>query len=259
MPDDSSVAVESSFEDMAEDFDDLFSDVNELTELEGEALHRVLEPYHVSTVLDCACGTGVQAIGLARRGYSVAASDISPAMVAKTRHKASQEGFNIELKESDFRDLNPWSGRKFDAVVNSGNSITLVADETDVLQALQSMVGRMKSSGGIGIVGIHNYHGLRQDSADFYLRYVISHPDEFRLVADLRKFDHKRVEVNNIFVRHHNERWDFKTHKKSYLLLDIARLKPLMIKAGFNEVYLRDISGHREYQNDEWVLAIGVT
>ena len=42
-------------------------------------------PEPPARVLDCACGIGLLAAGLARAGYEVAASDLSPDMVARTR------------------------------------------------------------------------------------------------------------------------------------------------------------------------------
>jgi SAM-dependent methyltransferase len=43
-------------------------------------------------VLDCACGTGTLAVGLAPAGFVVAASDASPAMVERTRALAAERG-----------------------------------------------------------------------------------------------------------------------------------------------------------------------
>ena len=43
-------------------------------------------------VLDCACGTGTLAVGLALRGFDVTASDASPAMVARTQALAEERG-----------------------------------------------------------------------------------------------------------------------------------------------------------------------
>jgi SAM-dependent methyltransferase len=43
-------------------------------------------------VLDCACGTGTLAVGLALRGFEVSASDASEGMVARTRALADARG-----------------------------------------------------------------------------------------------------------------------------------------------------------------------
>ena len=249
--------VEPSFEDIAGDFDRLFSDVSTLTDLEGDALHTILTPDQIHTVLDCACGTGIQAIGLARRGYHVSASDISASMVEITRRKAVQEGLQIETAVSDFRDLAPWQGRQFDAIVNSGNSLTLLAGEADIMRTLHTMLQHLRTPGGVGIVGMHNYLVLQEQAQTFYLRRVTSEFDQLDLVADLRYFGSERVEVNNIFLQRDAGGWHLKTYTKSYLLLAAEKLQTMMLAAGFKDVYLRHISGQRAYQHDEWVLAVG--
>jgi methylase of polypeptide subunit release factors len=50
-----------------------------------------------STVLDCACGLGTQAIGLARRGCTVHATDLSPAAIARAARDAESFGAALVL------------------------------------------------------------------------------------------------------------------------------------------------------------------
>jgi len=45
-----------------------------------------------SDLLDLGCGTGLDAVRLARRGHRVTATDYSPAMVERTRERAAREG-----------------------------------------------------------------------------------------------------------------------------------------------------------------------
>src|SRR5436190_18523262 len=45
-------------------------------------------------LLDLGCGTGIDAIELARRGYSVLATDWSPQMVERTRARAAGAGLS---------------------------------------------------------------------------------------------------------------------------------------------------------------------
>jgi ubiquinone/menaquinone biosynthesis C-methylase UbiE len=47
-----------------------------------------------SLLLEIGCGTGEEAIALARKGYSVLATDIAPAMVAITQKKAATAGLS---------------------------------------------------------------------------------------------------------------------------------------------------------------------
>src|SRR4051794_1065077 len=51
-----------------------------------------------AAVLDCACGIGLLAVGLALAGYKAEASDISPAMVARTRALAAEHGVELPAR-----------------------------------------------------------------------------------------------------------------------------------------------------------------
>ena len=93
-------------------------------------------PEPPARVLDCACGIGILAAGLARAGYDVAASDISPAMVARTRAL----GVAAEVRSWD--DLPP-SG-DFDVVLCVGNSL---AHAEDRRTGLRAMAGALKLGG----------------------------------------------------------------------------------------------------------------
>lgn len=50
-----------------------------------------------SRLVDLGCGTGLDAGEFARRGYSVLATDWSPAMVERTRHRAATQGLEARL------------------------------------------------------------------------------------------------------------------------------------------------------------------
>ena len=93
-------------------------------------------PEPPARVLDCACGIGLLAAGLARAGYEVAASDLSPDMVARTRAL----GVAAEVRSWD--DL-PATG-DFDAVLCVGNSL---AHSEDRRTGLRAMAGALKPGG----------------------------------------------------------------------------------------------------------------
>jgi ubiquinone/menaquinone biosynthesis C-methylase UbiE len=56
-------------------------------------------------VLDCACGIGTQAIGLAKRGYRVVRSDISRRDLERAEREAARLGVQLELVRAAFCDL----------------------------------------------------------------------------------------------------------------------------------------------------------
>jgi SAM-dependent methyltransferase len=88
-------------------------------------------------VLDCACGTGTLAVGIALRGFEVSASDASEAMVARTRALAAAHGARLEARTRVWEELD---GGPFDAVFCVGNSIAHARDRRAALAAMRGVL-----------------------------------------------------------------------------------------------------------------------
>ena len=88
-------------------------------------------------VLDCACGTGTLAVGLALRGFEVTASDASAAMVARTRALASAQRARVEASVRVWEEL---EGGPFEAVFCVGNSITHARERRAALTAMRGVL-----------------------------------------------------------------------------------------------------------------------
>ncbi|HRI58577.1 MAG TPA: class I SAM-dependent methyltransferase [Saprospiraceae bacterium] len=82
------------------------------------------------TVLEINCGTGDDAIWLARQGWRVLATDISPEMVAVTDEKARQAGFGdrIESRVCSFADVEHLEGC-FDLVWSNFGGLNCISPE----------------------------------------------------------------------------------------------------------------------------------
>jgi 2-polyprenyl-3-methyl-5-hydroxy-6-metoxy-1,4-benzoquinol methylase len=55
--------------------------------------------------LDCTCGIGTQALGLAALGYSVVGTDISTEAIRRARTEAETRGLNAQFRVADLRSL----------------------------------------------------------------------------------------------------------------------------------------------------------
>ena len=88
-------------------------------------------------VLDCACGTGTLAVGLALRGFEVTASDASEAMVARARALAAAHGARVEVSARRWEEL---EGGPFDAIFCVGNSITHARDRRAALAGMRRVL-----------------------------------------------------------------------------------------------------------------------
>jgi SAM-dependent methyltransferase len=93
-------------------------------------------------VLDCACGIGLLAVGLALRGFETHASDASPEMVERTRALAAQYGTDVHAHARAWDELPPRA--EFNAVFCVGNSLAHAADRP---AALSAMAGALRPGG----------------------------------------------------------------------------------------------------------------
>ncbi|WP_203777433.1 methyltransferase domain-containing protein [Actinoplanes nipponensis] len=100
-------------------------------------------------VLDCAAGTGLLAVGLARRGFEVVAADASVAMVERTRSLAGRHHAELAAVACEWADL-PARGwpESFDAVFCVGNSLPHAAGKAARRAALRAMAGVLREGGG---------------------------------------------------------------------------------------------------------------
>jgi ubiquinone/menaquinone biosynthesis C-methylase UbiE len=88
------------------------------------------------TVLDAGCGTGDNAIYLAKQGYTVTGLDAAPSAIAHARSKTEQLRLTIELAVADALELTAYQDR-FETIVDSGLFHTF--SDTDQARYLASL------------------------------------------------------------------------------------------------------------------------
>jgi len=81
-----------------------------------------------TSVLDVGCGTGEQALLLARLGHPVLGVDLAAEAIRRARAKAAERGLAVELLVHDALDL-PALGRHFDVALDVGLFHALADDE----------------------------------------------------------------------------------------------------------------------------------
>ena len=91
------------------------------TDVPHAELARVLDEYHLrpQTVLEIGCGTGADAILLARRRFEVTAVECSPIALERARLRAEQQDALLHFVLADVFDFVRSAG-KFDFVYDSG-------------------------------------------------------------------------------------------------------------------------------------------
>jgi SAM-dependent methyltransferase len=154
-----------SYEALAADYDWMF-DRDELAT--GRAIHhpataRLLQRIsRTSAVLDAACGTGVDAVALARRGFTVQAADASAAMVEGAAARFRREGLAIPVLHCAWADLPAATGQRFDVVLCVGNSLVHAAGRDAMVEALTGL-RRVARPGGHVVIDSRNWEKLHAE------------------------------------------------------------------------------------------------
>jgi ubiquinone/menaquinone biosynthesis C-methylase UbiE len=109
-------------------------------------------------VLDVACGTGIDALFLARHGIHVTGIDISPAMIVQLRAKAKQAGLDdaIEVHVADVASLSTWPRSMYDGIVSAFAGLNTVSN----LAAFATTAARLLRPGGKMVIHMLNRFSL---------------------------------------------------------------------------------------------------
>ena len=111
--------TQTFYDNMASQYDKLFLDWNATTQEQAVILNKIFSAH----ILDCACGIGTQAIGLAALGYPVTASDISDGELVEAKARAESQGVSIRFEHADFCALTDTFSEQFDIVIAMDNAL----------------------------------------------------------------------------------------------------------------------------------------
>ncbi|MDE0064169.1 MAG: class I SAM-dependent methyltransferase [Gammaproteobacteria bacterium] len=176
---------------------------------EGAILDRMLTgimgrpgPYRL---LDCSCGVGTQAIGLAILGHGVHATDLSRVSIECARAEAERLEADMSFGVADYRRLEQDIAATFDIVLSCDNSIAHCLTDTDLAAALNSMKSRLEPD-GLLLISVRDYDALVADRPRFNNQHVQDRTDGRRIVFQLWDWDDdgSRYRVHQFLLRDRN-------------------------------------------------------
>jgi SAM-dependent methyltransferase len=146
----------------------LYPDWEASSARQSRGLAAVLHDFGVpvgSSILDAACGIGTQTLGLAQRGYHVAASDLSPDAVARARREAEARQLTVKFAVADLRGLSSVFSEQYAAVIACDNAIPhLLSDEairTAFIECRRRLV-----PGGVLLISVRDYATIERRTPD---------------------------------------------------------------------------------------------
>ncbi len=166
--------IQTFYNNLAAQYDKLFLDWQATTHEQAAILDRIFQDSgfgHTAQVLDCACGIGTQAIGLAALGYSVTASDISDGELAEAGERARKNGVKIRFEHADFCALADTFSEPFDIVIAMDNALPHMLTKETLKAAVRSIIGQIRP-GGIFVASIRDYDSLLKSKPPYSPPYI---------------------------------------------------------------------------------------
>jgi glycine/sarcosine N-methyltransferase len=157
--------AQAFYDDLAPDYDALHADWRNSVEWQGKVLDALIRSElggAPQRVLDCSCGIGTQAIGLALRRHDVLATDLSPASVERARREAAALGAVLATGVADFTRLPEQVAGTFDCVLSCDNSVAHLHGDDDLARFAAGVAAKLRP-GGLAVVSLRDYEALRAE------------------------------------------------------------------------------------------------
>ena len=166
--------TQTFYDNLASQYDKLFLDWQAATKEQAVILNKIFvdNGFDKSAhILDCACGIGTQAIGLAAMGYDMTASDISTGALAEAREKAAKNNVQIPFVNADFCGLSKTFSGQFDIIIAMDNALPHMLTRDALESAIKSII-RQIVDGGMFVASIRDYDALLRDKPPYAPPYI---------------------------------------------------------------------------------------
>ncbi len=200
-------------------------------------IERALRQVGARRVLDAACGTGMHAIELARRGYTVVGADLSAPMIERARENASAAGVEVRFVVAGFGKLVDRVGSQFDAVLCLGNSLPHVPSARDLGEALVNFAAVLRP-GGLLLIQDRNFDAVLARRERFMGPEAHREGDREWLFIRFYDFNPDGMITFNMVILHRNAegKWSQKVEATELRPLVYSELSASLAVAGFTGI-----------------------
>ena len=132
--------VRDAFDSVAEIFDATYE--NDITRRLRASLYKTITSLvrPGESILDISCGTGIDAIELAQRGFRVTASDVAPKMVERAQAKTSTLGLqNITFHVGSMERLDKIPNAPFDLVFTNFGALNCLCNLREAARSVAAV------------------------------------------------------------------------------------------------------------------------
>lgn len=228
------------YDQLASEYHLIFADWRKSVRWQGEVLGSLIckemgnEPL---SVLDCTCGIGTQAIGLALLGYDVSGTDISPEAINRAKREANSFGVSINFSVADLLTLNRQVSGVFDVVISCDNSLPHLLSDKNLEVAAYNIRSKLRSN-GVFLASIRDYDEILKERPKSTMPQVFDNTDGRRIVFQV--WDWLEGERNYLFhlfiVREILGDWKVSMYSAQYRAVRRQELTDILTRAGFSNI-----------------------
>jgi SAM-dependent methyltransferase len=231
------------YDGMAEDYHLIYPDWAASVRRQGAALDGIVrgalgDGEH--SVLDCSCGIGTQALGLALHGHRVVGADLSPLAAGRAAREAAERGLALPTAAADMRAL-PFAAEHFDAVVSGDNSLAHLLTDADLSAALTGM-RRVLRPGGLLVLTMRAYEKERAERRPATVPQVTGTPAGRVVTFQLWHWhaDGERYDLEHVQMLPDGDSWRVNTRRATLRALTRAQFAEQVVRSGFTDVSWRE-------------------
>jgi glycine/sarcosine N-methyltransferase len=228
------------YDDLAPAYHLIFDNWDAAIERQQAVLCRLLPSVVVAgVVLDCACGIGTQALGLARAGYKVEATDLSSAAIERAKAEAAARNLKIAFRVDDMRELRTSASGKFGIVIAFDNAIPHLDSEDQVCMALSAMRDRLRRGGKL-LASLRDYGPLMEQHPSIMPPAMFWDEGRRRIVQQIWDWQDERRYAVHLYITRQapNDEWITNHFLGHYRAITPQELAAHMEQVGFRQVQI---------------------
>lgn len=208
----------------------------------NDFLTEIFNKHSVKSVLDFACGTGAQSIGLARSGFDVTAADLDEAMLKIASKKSRKEKLKIKFLQGNMKSAKYGT---FDAAICIFNAIGHLT-RLDCSKFFRNAYNSL-NDGGIFVFDILNFTALKTDVFDLYKHFDEEAEIDGWLVKRVRDCSLNRrlrqISIKSYTAWNNTLHFDSLTEDWQMQIYDKNELVKILNYAGFTKLEFFDQNG----------------
>lgn len=231
------------YDDLAAEYHLIFADWRASARHQGQVLDRLIRQARGApplSVLDCSCGIGTQALGLALRGYRVHGTDVSRASVERARQEAAAFDVTPTFAVADLRTLEQDVTGRFDVVLSCDNAIPHLLTDEELRRAARGMYAKLAAE-GLLLVSIRDYDRILGERPRATTPDVHGGPDGRRVVFQVWEWTPAAptYTVHHFILREAGSDWRVTHRTTAYRALRQDEWGGFLREAGFADVRWR--------------------